>query len=70
VIGELDLILGNLSDERDFPDIVFDLWLKAADEKELEEDFARLGEELLQAKERYLAIKQLDEQLFGEEYEV
>ena len=70
VIGELDLILGSLSDERDFPDIVLDLWLKAADEQELEQGFTRLGEELLQAKEQYLAIKQLDEQLFGEEYEV
>ena len=69
VVGELDMILGNLNDERDFPDIVMDLWLRSAGEKELREGFARLGEELTRAKAQYLTSKELDEQLFGEEFE-
>jgi SNF2 family DNA or RNA helicase len=69
VIGELDMILGNLNDERDFPDIVVDLWIRSAGDTELREGFDRLGEELRRARERYLASKELDEQLFGEEFE-
>ena len=69
VVGELDMILGNLNDERDFPDIVMDLWLRAAGEQELQEGFARLGQELSSAKSHYLQSKELDEQLFGEDFE-
>ena len=69
VVGELDMILGNLNDERDFPDIVMDLWLRSAGEKELREGFARLGEDLTRAKGQYLTSKELGEQLFGEEFE-
>jgi SNF2 family DNA or RNA helicase len=69
VVGELDMILGNLNDERDFPDIVVDLWIRSAGDTELREEFDRLGEELRRARERYLASKELDEQLFGEEFE-
>lgn len=69
VIGELDMILGNLSNERDFPDIVMDIWVRSAGEKELREGFDRLGEDLKRAKERYLESKELDEKLFGEEFE-
>jgi hypothetical protein len=46
-----------------------DLWLRSAGEKELREGFARLGEELTRAKGQYLTSKELDEQLFGEEFE-
>jgi SNF2 family DNA or RNA helicase len=69
VVGELDMILGNLNDERDFPDIVMDLWIRAAGEQELREGFDRLGQELISAKTDYLQSKELDEQLFGEDFE-
>ena len=32
VIGEVDMILGNLDDEREFPDVVADLWAESADQ--------------------------------------
>ena len=31
VIGEVDMILGNLDDEREFQDVVADLWAESAD---------------------------------------
>ena len=34
VIGEVDMILGNLDDEREFPDVVADLWAESADQDE------------------------------------
>ena len=54
VIGEIDMILGNLDDEREFQDVVADLWAESADG----DDFARridaLGDRLLEAKRAYL----------------
>ncbi len=53
VIGEIDMILGNLEDEREFQDVVADLWAESADQ----DDFARrmddLGDRLLEAKRAY-----------------
>ena len=50
VIGEIDMILGNLDEEREFQDVVADLWAESADT----DDFARriddLGDRLLEAK--------------------
>ncbi len=31
VIGEIDMILGNLDEEREFEDVVADLWAESAD---------------------------------------
>ncbi len=69
VIGELDMILGHWSEEREFPDIVMDIWARS-DAHEVAQKFDRLGEELLQAKTNYLKSKELDQQLFAEEFEV
>ena len=38
VIGEVDMILGNLDEEREFEDVVADLWAESDDD----DDFARL----------------------------
>ncbi len=65
VIGEVDMILGNLDDEREFQDVVADLWTEADDG----DDFARridaLGERLLEAKRAYLASRSHDDKIFG-----
>ncbi len=68
VIGEVDMILGNLDDEREFPDVVADLWAESADQ----DDFARridaLGERLLEAKRAYFEQRALDDKLFGSRF--
>ena len=68
VIGEIDMILGNLDDEREFQDVVADLWAESADQ----DDFARridaLGERLLEAKRAYLEQRAIDDQLFGNHF--
>jgi len=68
VIGEMDMILGNLADERDFAEIVADLWLGAANHLEAEQRFRRLGDELVRAKEEYLKVQDYDEAVFGRDY--
>jgi SNF2 family DNA or RNA helicase len=68
VIGEVDMILGNLDDEREFPDMVADLWAESADQ----DDFARriddLGDRLLEAKRAYFEQRALDDKLFGSRF--
>jgi SNF2 family DNA or RNA helicase len=68
VIGEVDMILGNLDDEREFPDVVADLWAESADQ----DDFARriddLGDRLLEAKRAYFDQRAIDDKLFGNRF--
>ena len=70
VIGEVDLILGQLEGKREFSERVLEAWASAETREEAEENFARLSGELGQAKAKYERIKSLDDSLFGEDYEV
>jgi hypothetical protein len=68
VIGEIDMILGNLEDEREFQEVVADLWIESDDG----DDFARridaLGERLLEAKRDYLQQRSHDDRIFGNHF--
>jgi SNF2 family DNA or RNA helicase len=68
VVGEIDMVLGNLDDERDFGDMVADLWRESNDQ----DDFARrmddLGERLAAAKRAYLEQRAIDDRLFGDKF--
>ncbi len=68
VIGEMDMILGQLADERDFEDIVMDLWAGARSSDEAARSFERLGDELIQARQKYQQAQEYDEALFGEDF--
>ena len=67
VIGELDMILGNVEEEEDFEDTIMDLWAGAKTEEELRQGFDSLGEKLAQAKARYEQTKEYDDKIFGSE---
>lgn len=68
VIGEMDMILGQLSDERDFEDLLVDIWVNAQTSQELEAGFDRLGETLIQARQAHQKSQEYDEALFGEDF--
>lgn len=68
VIGELDMILGNLSDERDFEDLLMDVWVKAQSQVDLQSAFAQFGDSLLRARSAYQQTKEYDEALFGQDF--
>lgn len=70
VIGEIEPILGHLGEDRDFEDIIMDIWLKSKDEDSLKQGFDRLGDEMANAKAEYVKSKLLDEEIFGEDYEI
>jgi SNF2 family DNA or RNA helicase len=68
VIGEMDMILGQLEDERDFEDLILDVWLRATTPDEAATRFEELGEALARAKEHYRQTRAYDEALFGEDF--
>ncbi|HEV2973356.1 MAG TPA: SNF2-related protein [Pirellulales bacterium] len=69
VVGEVGSILGNLEEGDQFESLVLNLWLRSRDDAELEQSFATLGETLLEAQEQYVQAKELDEALFGEDFQ-
>ncbi len=46
VIGEIDMILGNLDEEREFEDVVADLWAESDDLTDFRARMEELGESL------------------------
>ena len=68
VIGEMDMILGHLSDERDFEELITDIWLRAATSDEVARGFDELGEAMLRARAAYRQAQEYDEILFGEDF--
>ena len=67
VIGEIDAILGEMSEDHDFADLVFAAWVETTDLTRTSA-FEALGERLIAAKGQYEAVKALDDALFGEEF--
>jgi SNF2 family DNA or RNA helicase len=67
VIGEMDMILGQLSDERDFEDLVMDVWARSRTSDEAAVGFSQLGDALLEARQAYQHAAEYDEALFGQD---
>lgn len=70
VIGEIEPILGYLGEDREFEDIIIEIWRGSGNQEEAQKGFESLGAELIKAKTEYLKSKNLDTEVFGEDYEV
>jgi len=68
VIGEMDMILGQIEDERDFEDLLVDAWIGAQNAEDLREKFNQLGDKLIQARKTHQKTQEYDEALFGEDF--
>ncbi len=68
VIGEVDMILGQMSDERDFEEIILEIWAQAQSEEDMARGIEALGDKLVEAKATYEQAKTYDEKLFGEDF--
>ena len=66
VVGELDMILGNIKEKKDFEDLIMDIWSRSKNELEIKTEMDGLGEQLIAAKKQYENVKQLDDHLLGE----
>ncbi len=69
VVGEVGSILGNLEGGEEFEKVVLDLWMHSHSKSDLDSAFEQLGDALLNAQEEYLKTKELDDALFGDDYE-
>jgi hypothetical protein len=67
VVGEMDLILGNVDDKRSFEEMVFHIWATSKDTEEVKRRFSSFGAKLLYAKNRYEKVKDLDRKIFDVE---
>jgi len=70
VIGEIDMILGRVRGEKEFSDLVCDIWLDSKSPEEREQSFTKLGTQLKRAKTGYVKTRELDGKLFGDSYEL
>ena len=70
VVGEMDSILGNLDDARDFAEIVMDLWISGRESGEVEQTFEELARRLLDAKKHHIKVQEFDDALFAHDFEV
>jgi superfamily II DNA or RNA helicase len=68
VVGEVGAILGGVEEDRDFADLVLDAWMKVT-EADRNEAFDAIGRSLEDARSRHEGAKELDEALFGEDFE-
>ena len=66
VIGEIDMVLGNLKTEKEFDDLVAELWAQSEDEDDFISRMEELGKRLQGAKEAYLWQREYDDKLFGD----
>jgi superfamily II DNA or RNA helicase len=64
VVGEVGAILGEVDEQQQFPTLVLDAWLQGTDQARADA-FARIGDQLVAARQEYDEVKQLDEALFG-----
>ena len=67
VVGEVDSILGELSDDGDFAELIFGAWVENT-EASRPGALTKLGDRLVEAKNLYEAVKVLDDELFGDEF--
>ena len=70
VIGEIEPLLGYLGEEREFEDIIMEIWMQSRNHDEARFRFEHFGQDLIKAKADYLDSKELDREIFGEDYEV
>ena len=68
VIGEIDMILGNLEGEQEFQDVVADLWVESGDGDDFARRMEALGNRLLAAKQAYIEQRAHDDRLFGSRF--
>jgi superfamily II DNA/RNA helicase len=68
VVGEVGAILGGLDEDRDFAELMLDAWLQTT-EAGRGEALAAIAGRLDKAKHQHDVAKELDESLFGEDFE-
>jgi SNF2 family DNA or RNA helicase len=69
VVGELDMVLGNLDAEKTFEDLLMEIWM-IEDAAKRRGEVEKLGHRLVRARGAYEDAKAYDDRLFGADLEV
>jgi SNF2 family DNA or RNA helicase len=69
VVGEMDMVLGNLADERDLEERILSIYAESRGEDEVARAFDAIAEELARARGQYERTRALDAALFGKDFE-
>ena len=70
VVGEIDMIIGRIREEKEFDELVYDIWLQGQSSEERKKGFNALGTKMKRARTGYEKTRELDEKLFGDSYEL
>ncbi|MCP4677066.1 MAG: DEAD/DEAH box helicase [Deltaproteobacteria bacterium] len=70
VIGEMDLVIGQMKDESEFEERILSIYTESRSENDVTKAFDRLGDQLLKARNRYEKVRKLDSEIFSNDYEV
>ncbi|HEY9790096.1 MAG TPA: SNF2-related protein [Candidatus Obscuribacterales bacterium] len=66
VVGELDMILGDLDENKEFEELMFEIWTDSQDDAEVAGRLEELGRRLAGAKAQYLQSQEFDDKVFGD----
>ena len=69
VVGEVDMILGDIEEAGDFSDIVMEAWVRSQEPADMEREMEQVGRLLQENKQQYMKVRDLDERLFGDSFE-
>jgi superfamily II DNA or RNA helicase len=69
VVGEMDMVLGTLTDERDLEERILALYAESRSENDVDAGFDRIASELATARGLYERSRALDEALFQRDFE-
>jgi SNF2 family DNA or RNA helicase len=69
VVGEMDMVLGNLADDRDLEERILALCASVSTEEDLARGFDEIAADLGHARSRYERTRALDAALLGEDFE-
>jgi SNF2 family DNA or RNA helicase len=64
VIGEMEMILGYLTKEQDFEEMLLEVWLNSKDESTMEASMNELGDRLLTARDTMRRVQTFNDTLF------
>ena len=68
VIGEMEMILGHITREQNFEEMLLEVWLSNQDDATLETGMGELGERLAEARDALHKTQAYDEAMFGEDF--
>jgi len=63
-------VLGRVRGDQEFSEMVYDIWINSGSAEEREKGFGQLAGRLKRGKTGYQKTRELDEKLFGENYEL